>query len=111
MDTVKFHLRGEIPAGQGAGSMNASAAKGAIGRTRVLFSDLLNLPRGKYVPVDVAAGGKIGFARGAFATTFDRDLLAVPGTGVHEGLPDMQLHLDATRRASWQDGTEIAPIT
>ena len=88
--------------------MNASAAKGAIGRTRVLFSDLLNLPRGKYVPVDVAAGGKIGFARGAFATTFDRDLLAVPGTGVHEGLPDMQLHLDATRRDSWQDGTEIA---
>ena len=34
-----------------------------ITRTRVLFCDMLNLPRGKYVPVDVAAGGKLGFAR------------------------------------------------
>ena len=54
-----------------------------ITRTRVMFSDLLNLPRGKYVPVDVAAGGDIGFARGAFAVSYDRDLLAVPGCGVY----------------------------
>ena len=45
------------------------------------------------MPSDVAAKGSIGFARGVFATTFDRDLIAVPGTGVHEGLPDMQLKL------------------
>ena len=77
-------------------------------RTRVLFSDLLNLPRGKYVPTSVAAKGSIGFARGVFATTFDRDLIAVPGTGVHEGLPDMQLKLDPERRPGWQPGTEIA---
>ncbi|MEM6372129.1 MAG: glutamine synthetase family protein [Pseudomonadota bacterium] len=77
-------------------------------RTRVLFCDLLNLPRGKYVPVDVAAGGKIGFARGVFGTTFDRDLIAVPGAGVFDGIPDMDLMLDAERRADWQGGTEIA---
>ena len=60
-------------------------------RTRVLFCDLLNLPRGKYVPVDVAAGGKIGFARGVFGTTYDRDLIPVPGAGVFDGIPDMDL--------------------
>ena len=37
-----------------------------IHRTRAMFNDMLNLPRGKYVPVEVAAGGSIGFARGAF---------------------------------------------
>ena len=83
-------------------------AKSKITRTRALFCDLLNLPRGKYVPVDVAQSGSIGFARGAFGTTFDRDLLPVPGCGVHDGLPDMELKLDQTRRKSWQAGTEIA---
>ena len=77
-------------------------------RTRVMFNDMLNLPRGKYVPIDVAAGGKIGFARGAFAVSYDRDLLPVPGCGVHDGLPDMELILDAERRKGWQAGTEIA---
>ena len=77
-------------------------------RTRVMFSDLLNLPRGKYVPVDVAAGGNIGFARGAFAVSYDRDLLAVPGCGVYDGLPDMDLVLEEERRKGWQAGTEIA---
>lgn len=77
-------------------------------RTRALFCDLLNLPRGKYVPVDVAAAGSIGFARASYAVSFDRDLLPVPGCGVHEGLPDMQLVLDQQRRTSWQAATEIA---
>lgn len=77
-------------------------------RTRAMFNDMLNLPRGKYVPVDVAAGGKIGFARGAFAVSYDRDLLPVPGCGVYDGLPDMELVLDETRRKGWQAGTEIA---
>ena len=79
-----------------------------ITRTRAMFCDLLNLPRGKYVPVDVAASGSIGFARGAFAVSFDRDLITVPGCGVYDGLPDMELRLDDTRRASWQGATEIA---
>jgi len=79
-----------------------------INRTRVLFCDMLNLPRGKYVPTDVAQGGSIGFARGAFAVSFDRDLLSVPGCGVHDGLPDMELVLDNDRRKSWQAATEVA---
>ena len=77
-------------------------------RTRALFCDLLNLPRGKYVPPDVAAGGDIGFARGVFGTTFDRDLIPVPGAGVFDGIPDMQLVLDRDRRRDWQKGSEIA---
>ncbi len=80
----------------------------AMTRTRVLFNDMLNLPRGKYVPVDVASGGKIGFARGAFAVSYDRDLLPIPGCGVYDGLPDMDLVLDGERRAGWQAQTEIA---
>jgi len=77
-------------------------------RTRVLFCDMLNLPRGKYVPVDVAQGGAIGFARGAFAVSYDRDLLTIPGCGYYDGLPDMELVLDNDRRQSWQSGTDIA---
>ena len=77
-------------------------------RTRALFCDLLNLPRGKYVPAHVAKGGRIGFARGAFGVSFDRDLLPVPGIGMFEGLPDMELVLDEERRLSWQPNTEIA---
>ena len=79
-----------------------------MSRTRVMFNDMLNLPRGKYVPTDVAASGKVGFARGAFAVSYDRDLLPVPGCGVYDGLPDMELILDAERRKGWQVGTEIA---
>jgi glutamine synthetase len=77
-------------------------------RNRALFCDLLNLPRGKYLPKDVAASGKVGFARGAFAVSFDRDLLPVPGCGFYDGLPDMELVLDEGRRKSWQPNTEIA---
>jgi len=77
-------------------------------RTRVMFNDMLNLSRGKYVPIDVAADGAIGFARGAFAVSYDRDLLPVPGCGVYDGLPDMELVLDKERRKAWQSATEIA---
>ena len=79
-----------------------------INRTRALFCDLLNLPRGKFVPPKLAAGGKIGFAAGVFGTTFDRDLIPVPGAGVFDGLPDMELVLENERRISWTYGTEIA---
>ena len=77
-------------------------------RSRVMFCDMLNLPRGKYVPADVAAKGTIGFARGVFGVSFDRDLLSIPGCGFYEGLPDMELKLDEERRLSWQSNTEIA---
>ena len=79
-----------------------------VNRTRAMFCDMLNLPRGKYVPIDVAASGSIGFARGAFAVSYDRDLLTIPGCGFYDGLPDMQLVLDEERRTSWQASTDIA---
>ncbi|MEM9105104.1 MAG: glutamine synthetase family protein [Pseudomonadota bacterium] len=80
----------------------------AITRTRVMFTDFLNLSRGKYVPHDVAAAGSIGFARGAFAVSYDRDLVPVPGCEVYGGVPDTDLILDGERRKSWQASTEIA---
>jgi len=80
----------------------------AIDRTRVLFCDMLNLPRGKYVPIDIAAGGSIGFSRAVFGVSFDRDLLTVPGCGVYDGMPDMELVLDEEPRRGWQATTEIA---
>ena len=80
-----------------------------INRTRALYCDLLNLPRGKYVAPHVAAqGGHVGFARAALAVSYDRDLLQMPGTGVFEGVPDMDLVPDDDRRVGWQDGVEIA---
>ncbi|MCH2164417.1 MAG: glutamine synthetase family protein [Marinovum sp.] len=79
-----------------------------ITRTRALFTDFMNLPRGKYVPVDVAASGPIGFARGAFAVSYDRDLVTVPGVEFYNGVPDMELVLDDERRKGWQTATEIA---
>ena len=74
MDAVQLYLRREKtsrPRDKGLNDMTN------ITRTRALFTDFLNLPRGKYVPVDVAAGGTIGFARGAFAVSYDRDLVTV----------------------------------
>jgi len=73
-----------------------------------MFCDQLNMPRGKYVSVDVAREGSVGFARATFGVTYDRDLLPVPSCGIYDGLPDMQLHLDEGRRKSWQPATEIA---
>ena len=69
---------------------------------------MLGLPRGKYVPVDVAKRGMLGFARGLFGVSYDRDLIPVPGSGMFEGLPDMDLKLDEERRPGWAPGTEIA---
>ena len=77
-------------------------------RVRAVFCDLMKLPRGKYVPSSLADGGSIGFARGAFAVSYDRELLSVPGTGYYEGLPDMDMVLDEERRTAWQPHTEIA---
>jgi len=83
-------------------------AKRSNNRTRVLFCDLLNLPRGKYVPSKTSVGSGVGFARSVFAVSYDRELLTVPGCGYYDGMPDMELVLDDERRKSWQIGTEIA---
>ena len=77
-------------------------------RTRALFCDFLGLPKGKYIPSDLAKSGDIGFAACALAVSFDRDLLNIPGTGLFDGIPDMKLSLDKDRYKSWQENTEIA---
>jgi len=77
-------------------------------RIRALFCDLHSLPKGKYIPNDLAKSGNVGFAQGALAVSLDRDLLTVPGTGVYDGLPDMELELEKEFRMSWQENTDIA---
>ena len=72
-----------------------------INRTRVLFCDLLNMPRGKFVSTSYASGGKAGFARGVFGTTYDRDLISAPGADIYRGIPDMDLRFDDHRRIGW----------
>jgi len=77
-------------------------------RTRALYCDFLGLPKGKYIQPDLAKSGHIGFAACALAVSFDRDLLNIPGTGLFEGIPDMNLALEKERFSSWQENTEIA---
>ncbi len=60
------------------------------------------------MPAEVAVNGSVGFARSVFAVSYDRELLKMPGAGFHEGLPDMELVLDAEPRESWQTNTNIA---
>jgi len=77
-------------------------------RTRAMFCDLLNLPRGKIVPTKQAKSGSLGFARGVFGLTYDRDLISVPSCGLYHGIPDMELALEKKRRPGWQARTDIA---
>jgi glutamine synthetase len=106
MDTVQLYLRRQTPE---RNRQKEGLTMTEINRTRVLFADMLNLPRGKYVPSEVAAAAEgIGFAKGVFGVTYDRDLIPVPGCGLFDGIPDVDLHLDKDRRTAWQAGTEIA---
>jgi glutamine synthetase len=78
-------------------------------RVRILFADQLNLARGKYVPASEAEKGHARMCVGTFAVTYDKVLVAAPGGGMLEGLPDMQAVFDAAdMRPSWEPGTEIA---
>lgn len=78
-------------------------------RARLLFADQLNLARGKYVPMTEAAKGHARFCVGTYAVTYDRTLVAAPGGGLLDGLPDMELAFDPdTMRPGWEPGTRIA---
>ena len=76
-------------------------------KDRVLFCDLHGLARGKYIPSTKEKGQKVGFAQGVFGVSLDRDLLTVPGAGVLDGIPDMELLLDEEDHKSWQSETRI----
>lgn len=78
-------------------------------RCRVLFADQLNLARGKYVPMSDAARGHTRMCVGTFAVTYDKTLVAAPGGGMLDGLPDMEVNFDPqAMRPSWDAGTQIA---
>jgi len=78
-------------------------------RCRVLFADQLNLARGKYVPMADAARGHTRMCVGTFAVTYDKALVAAPGGGMLDGLPDMEVRFDPkAMRPSWDEGTQIA---
>jgi len=78
-------------------------------RVRLLFADQLNLARGKYVPMTEAAKGNARFCVGSYAVTYDRTLVAAPGGGLLDGLPDMEMVFDPDAlRPAWEAGTKIA---
>jgi glutamine synthetase len=78
-------------------------------RARLLFADQLNLARGKYVPMTEAAKGHARFCVGTYAVTYDKALVAAPGGGLLDGLPDMEMVFDPDAlRPGWEAGTKIA---
>ncbi len=77
-------------------------------RIRVLFCDHLNLARGKYVPRALAEAGTLRQCVGVYAVDYERALIPAPGSGVPEGLPDMEAVFDLDRvRPSWEPGTGV----
>ena len=78
-------------------------------RVRILFADQLNLARGKYVPASFAAKGSARLCLGAYAVTYQRDLIDAPGAGVSDGLPDIEAVFDAEKlRPGWEPNTKVA---
>lgn len=78
-------------------------------RVRVLFADQLNLARGKYIPESFAAKGAARLCLGAYAVTYLKDLIPVPGARVLEGLPDVEMVFDPENmRPGWERNTHIA---
>ncbi len=77
-------------------------------RIRVLFCDHLNLARGKYVPRAMAESGTLRQCVGVYAVDYERALIPAPGSGVPEGLPDMEAVFDLDGvRPGWEPGTGV----
>ena len=75
-------------------------------RLRVLFTDGLNVMRGKYLPYAGAADGSTRFAQAVFGTHLDKDLLRAPGAGIEVGIPDMEARWRAEDiREGWERDT------
>ena len=89
-------------------TLPGDSAAAPFERARLLFADQLNLARGKYVPMTEAAKGHARFCVGTYAVTYDRALVAAPGGGLLDGLPDMELTFDPdAMRPGWEPGTRI----
>ena len=77
-------------------------------RIRVLFCDHLNLARGKYLPRSVAESGSARHCVGVYAVDYQRALLDAPGSGMRDGLPDMEAVFDLEHvRPGWEPGTGV----
>lgn len=86
-----------------------SSCSAPFERARLLFADQLNLARGKYVPMTEAGKGHARFCVGTYAVTYAKTLVAAPGGGLLDGLPDMEMTFDPDAlRPSWEPGTRIA---
>ena len=82
---------------------------GDFRRVRVLFADQLNLARGKYLPMSVASRGAARLCLGAYAVTYQKALVPVPGSGLEEGLPDVEAVFDPDNlRPGWEPNTQVA---
>jgi glutamine synthetase len=77
-------------------------------RVRVLWPDHLGLPRGKYVPANLADEG-VKHCTGTWALGFDREMTPyTTGSGWEVGLPDMSARYDASDiRAGWEPDTKV----
>jgi glutamine synthetase len=77
-------------------------------RVRVLFSDHLNIARGKYLPAEVAKRGVSRHCLSLFALGYDRQMTPATGAMMLEGLPDLEAVFDPDDvRASWEPGTGV----
>jgi len=76
-------------------------------RIRVLWPDHLALPRGKYLPPDLAHRGT-RHSMSVFTLLYDRDLIPAPGTRMLEGFPDMECTIDMDGvRDGWEEGVGV----
>ena len=88
---------------------NSNSNQGEYDRVRVLFADQLNLARGKYIPREFAKNGEARFCLGAFALTYSRTLINAPGSGLADGLPDIEAVFNFDDlKPSWEPKTKIA---
>ena len=78
-------------------------------RLRLLLSDHLGLPRGKYSPLKSGAeSGSSRFCQGIYALTYARDMIDAPGGGKDIGFPDIEARYKSSDyRDGWEDDTVV----
>jgi glutamine synthetase len=83
-------------------------------RIRVLWPDQFGLARGKYLPVRLAERGT-GHCVTTFGTQYDKTIIPAPGSGLLEGLPDVDATYDPHQvRRGWDDdatGVVVADLS
>ena len=76
-------------------------------RIRVLICDHLNLARGKYLSTETLENS-IRLCLGIYAVDYQRQMLAAPGSGLLDGLPDMEARFDQDRiHPAWEENVGV----